>query len=45
MAELIKKKYLEMEIEIVQGGGSVLSHLRPESIGVISDYTDNEYWE
>ncbi len=34
-----------MEIEIVQSGGSILSHLGPESIGVISDYTDDEYWE
>ncbi len=45
MADLIKEKYPEMEIEIVQSGGSVLSHLGPESIGVISDYTDDEYWE
>ncbi|MCK4896555.1 MAG: DegV family protein [Candidatus Heimdallarchaeota archaeon] len=45
MADIIKKKYPEMEIEIVQSGGSVLSHLGPESIGVISDYTDDEYWE
>jgi len=34
-----------MEIEIVQSGGSIPSHLGPESIGVISDYTDDEHWE
>ncbi|MHA1203265.1 MAG: DegV family protein [Candidatus Heimdallarchaeaceae archaeon] len=44
MADIIKKRYPEMEIELVQSGGSVLSHLGPESIGVISDYTDDEYW-
>ena len=43
MADIIKKRYPEMEIELVQSGGSVLSHLGPESIGVISDYTDDEY--
>ena len=45
MADIIKKRYPEMEIELVQSGGSVLSHLGPESIGVISDYTDDEYWK
>ncbi|MBY9001786.1 MAG: DegV family protein [Candidatus Heimdallarchaeota archaeon] len=45
MAEIIKEKYPTMDIEIAQSGGSVLSHLGPESIGVISDYTDKEYWE
>ena len=45
MADVIKEKYPEMIIEKIQSGGSVLSHLGPESIGVISDYTDDEYWE
>ena len=45
MAEIILEKYPNMQIEIAQSGGSVLSHLGPESIGVISDFTDDEYWE
>ncbi len=45
MVNLIKERYPEMQIEIVQSGGSVLSHLGPESIGVISDYIDDEYRE
>ena len=40
-AEVIKEKYPLMPIEIAQSGGSVLSHLGPESIGFISDYTDD----
>ena len=39
-ADIIKEKYPKMPIEIAQSGGSVLSHLGPESIGVISDFTD-----
>ena len=38
--EIIKEKYPEIQIEIARSGGSVLSHLGPESIGIISDYTD-----
>jgi DegV family protein with EDD domain len=45
MAEIIKEKYPKIEIEIAQSSGSVLSHLGPESIGLIGDYTDDEYWE
>ncbi|MFW9853231.1 MAG: DegV family protein [Candidatus Thorarchaeota archaeon] len=45
MAEIIKEKYPKMEIEIAQSSGSVLSHLGPESIGLIGDYTDDQYWE
>ena len=45
MKEIILDKYPKMEIEIAQSGGSVLSHLGPESIGLIGDYTDDEYWE
>ena len=45
MAEIVLEKYPKMEVEIAQSGGSVLSHLGPESIGVIGDYTDDEYWE
>ena len=41
MAEIIKEKYPEVSIEIAQSGGSVLSHLGPESIGTITDYTDD----
>ncbi len=43
MAEIIKEKYPKMEIEIAQSSGSVLSHLGPESIGLIGDYTDDEF--
>ncbi len=39
-ADIIKEKYPKMPLEIAQSGGSVLSHLGPESIGVISDFTD-----
>jgi DegV family protein with EDD domain len=39
--KIIKEKYPKMPTEIAQSGGSVLSHLGPESIGVISDYTDD----
>ncbi len=45
MKEIILEKYPKMEVEIAQSGGSVLSHLGPESIGVIGDYTDEEYWK
>ena len=45
MKEIILEKYSKMEIEIAQSSGSVLSHLGPESIGLIGDYTDDEYWE
>lgn len=44
LAEKIREKYPKIEIEIAQSGGSVLSHLGPESIGLITDYTDDEYW-
>ncbi len=42
MAEIIKEKYPKVSIEIAQSGGSVLSHLGPESIGTITDFTDDE---
>ncbi len=45
MAEIVLEKYPKMKIEIAQSGGSVLSHLGPESIGLIGDYTDDEYWD
>ncbi len=45
LANLIKEKYPKIEIEIGQSGGSVLSHLGPESIGLITDYTDDEHWK
>ncbi len=45
LAEKIREKYPKIEIEIAQSGGSVLSHLGPESIGLITDYTDDEYWQ
>ena len=45
MAEIIVEIYPKMKIEIAQSGGSVLSHLGPESIGLIGDYTDDEYWK
>ena len=45
MKEIILDKYPKMEIEVAQSGGSVLSHLGPESIGLIGDYTDDEFWE
>jgi DegV family protein with EDD domain len=45
LADLIREKYPKIEIEIAQSGGSVLSHLGPESIGLITDYTDDEHWE
>ncbi|MCE7738897.1 MAG: DegV family protein [Candidatus Heimdallarchaeota archaeon] len=45
LAEKIREKYPKIKIEIAQSGGSVLSHLGPESIGLITDYTDDEYWQ
>lgn len=45
MSEIILEKFPKMKIEIAQSGGSVLSHLGPESIGLIGDYTDDEHWE
>jgi len=45
MEEIIREKYPKIKIEIAQSSGSVLSHLGPESIGLIGDYTDDKYWE
>jgi len=45
MEEIIREKYPKIKIEIAQSSGSVLSHLGPESIGLIGDYTDGKYWE
>ena len=42
MVEIIKEKYPKVPTEIAQSGGSVLSHLGPESIGTITDYTDDD---
>ncbi|MHA1225027.1 MAG: DegV family protein [Candidatus Heimdallarchaeaceae archaeon] len=43
LRDLIKSKYPDIFIELVPSRGSVLSHLGPESIGLITDYTDDEF--
>ncbi len=40
LAEMIKEKYPKISIEFAHSRGSVISHLGPETIGLITDYTD-----